>query len=125
MRISRIVRTQRRTLCAGETIQHLPSTPMTTEQYRIRKYPNRRLYDTRRSKFITSEELYTIVRSGNRIHVTDSASGTDITNIVLLNTVIGRDPERILAISSDVFHAMVVGGNEGSTPVQRASATTS
>jgi len=95
---------------------------MTTEQYRIRKYPNRRLYDTRRSKFITSEELYSLVRSGNKIHVTDSASGTDITNIVLLTTVINRDPARILAISSDVFHTMVVGGNEGGTPVARTSA---
>lgn len=94
---------------------------MTTEQYRIRKYPNRRLYDTRRSKFITSEELYALVRSGNRIHVTDSASGTDITNIVLLNTVIDRDPARILAISSDVFHAMVVGGGEGTASEVRAS----
>ncbi|MFM7480412.1 MAG: polyhydroxyalkanoate synthesis regulator DNA-binding domain-containing protein [Planctomycetota bacterium] len=95
---------------------------MTTEQYRIRKYPNRRLYDTRRSKFITSGELYALMRSGNRIHVTDSATGTDITNIVLLTTVIDRDPDRILAISSDVFHAMVVGGNEGGSPVARATA---
>jgi polyhydroxyalkanoate synthesis repressor PhaR len=99
-------------------------TTATTDQYRIRKYPNRRLYDTRRSKFITSEELYSIVRSGNRIHVTDSASGSDITNIVLLNTVIDRDPARILAIPSDVFHAMVAGGNEGGSPVSRVSTST-
>jgi len=99
-------------------------TTATTDQYRIRKYPNRRLYDTRRSKFITSEELYSIVRSGNRIHVTDSASGSDITNIVLLNTVIDRDPARILAISTDVFHAMVAGGGEGGSTGHRAAAPT-
>ncbi len=75
----------------------------------IRKYPNRRLYDTSQSAFITSEELYAIVRSGHRIEVTDSATGADITNIVLLNAMIDRDPERIKGVSKDIFHALAAG----------------
>lgn len=80
---------------------------MTKDPIRIRKYPNRRLYDTSRSTFITSEELYDMVRSGSRIEVVESASGTDITNIVLINAIIDRDPARILSLSSDFFHGMV------------------
>ncbi len=83
---------------------------MPNQTIRIRKYPNRRLYDTSRSAFITSEELYAIVRSGRKIEVIDSASGGDITNIVLLNAIIDRDPERILSIPTNVFHAMANGG---------------
>ncbi|MSQ90937.1 MAG: hypothetical protein EXS01_06045 [Phycisphaerales bacterium] len=82
---------------------------MTQEIIRIRKYPNRRLYDTSRSAFITSDQLYSIVREGNRVEVIESATGTDITNIVLLNAIIDRDPSRILSIPATVFHAMVSG----------------
>ncbi len=85
---------------------------MPNSTVRIRKYPNRRLYDTTRSAFITGEELYTIVRNGRQIQVTDSASGTDITNIVLLNAIIDRDPDRILAIPASIFHAMANSGGE-------------
>ncbi len=76
---------------------------------RIRKYPNRRLYDTSRSAFITASELHETVRSGRQVEVVDSATGTDITNIVLLNSIIERDPARILAVPSMVFHAMITG----------------
>ena len=76
---------------------------------RIRKYPNRRLYDTTRSTFITSEELYTMVRSGTEVQVVESTSGTDITNIVLINAIIERDPSRICAIQSNIFHQMILG----------------
>lgn len=96
---------------------------MTTDSYRIRKYPNRRLYDTRRSKFITSKELFAIMCEGNRVQVTDSATGGDITNIVLINTVIACDPARILSIPAEALQAMV-GGN-GGTPSGAAARASS
>ena len=74
---------------------------------RIRKYPNRRLYDTTRSTFITTEELYTMVRSGMQVQVVESTSGTDITNIVLLNAIIERDPSRICSMAPDIFHQII------------------
>ena len=87
---------------------------------RIRKYPNRRLYDTTRSTFITTEELYTMVRSGMQVQVVESTSGTDITNIVLLNAIIERDPSRICSMAPDIFHQMIMGspdaGEVSSTP---------
>ncbi len=76
---------------------------------RIRKYPNRRLYDTSRSAFITASDLHETVRSGRQVEVVESASGVDITNIVLLNSIIERDPTRILAIPTAVLHAMITG----------------
>ena len=76
---------------------------------RIRKYPNRRLYDTTRSAFITTEELYTMVRSGTQVLVVESTTGTDITNIVLINAIIERDPSRICSIPSKIFHQMILG----------------
>ncbi len=82
---------------------------MIKDVIRIRKYPNRRLYDTSRSAFITTGQLHEIVRGGRQVEVVDSSTGVDITNIVLLNSIIERDPARILAIPSAVFHAMING----------------
>ncbi len=76
---------------------------------RIRKYPNRRLYDTSRSTFITSGQLHDIVRTGSQIQVIETASGRDITNIVLMQTVIERDPNRIINLPTDKIHNLVRG----------------
>ena len=97
---------------------------MSKQLVRIRKYPNRRLYDTTRSTFITTEELYTMVRSGMQVQVVESTSGTDITNIVLLNAIIERDPSRICSMTPDIFHQMIMGspdaGEVSSTPSESA-----
>ena len=82
---------------------------MSKQLVRIRKYPNRRLYDTTRSTFITTEELYTMVRSGTQVQIVESTTGTDITNIVLITAIIERDPSRICAIQSNIFHQMILG----------------
>jgi polyhydroxyalkanoate synthesis repressor PhaR len=75
----------------------------------IRKYPNRRLYDTSRSTFITSGQLHDIVRNGSQIQVIETASGRDITNIVLMQAVIERDPARITSLPTDKIHNLVRG----------------
>ncbi len=87
----------------------------------IRKYPNRRLYDTSRSSFITSGQLHDIVRHGTQIQVIETASGRDITNIVLMQTVIERDPSRILSLPTDKIHDLVRGVECGCAPAANAA----
>lgn len=58
----------------------------------IKKYANRRLYDTERSCYITLEDLGTMVRDGRDFRVVDAKSGEDITHNVL--TQIIMDEER-------------------------------
>jgi len=95
---------------------------MSKQTIRIRKYPNRRLYDTSRSAFITANQLFTIVREGQQIEVIDSATKADITNIVLLNILIDLDPARVSAMSSSVLHAVANGAGELShAAVERGS----
>jgi polyhydroxyalkanoate synthesis regulator protein len=49
----------------------------------IRRYRNRRLYDTAAGRTITQKELAVIVRAGHQVRVTDFATGEDITVTVL------------------------------------------
>lgn len=53
----------------------------------IKKYPNRRLYDTERSAYITLNEVHQIVRGGEDFKVIDANSGEDITRSILVQII--------------------------------------
>lgn len=84
-----------------------PASALGAEPVRIRKYPNRRLYDTSRSRHLTHDGVIALVAEGRAVQVTDSRSGADITNAVLLQIMIERDPEKLAAVPSElVIRAM-------------------
>ena len=73
---------------------------------RIRKYPNRRLYDTSRSTHLTHDEVLAIVRRGQRVQISDSRTETDITNEVLLQILIAREPGIVAALPTQTLLAI-------------------
>ncbi|MSR41225.1 MAG: hypothetical protein EXS10_04905 [Phycisphaerales bacterium] len=73
---------------------------------RIRKYPNRRLYDTTRSTHLTHDDVLRLVRSGHRVSISNSSTDADITNSVLLQILVARDPNAIAGIPSDMVFAL-------------------
>ncbi len=50
----------------------------------LRKYTNRRLYDTSRSCYVTLEDVKQLVLSGEAFQVLDSKTGNDLTRNILL-----------------------------------------
>jgi polyhydroxyalkanoate synthesis repressor PhaR len=54
----------------------------------IKKYPNRRLYDTSAGKYVNLEDLATMIRDGREIQVVDSKTGEDITRVVLTQIIL-------------------------------------
>jgi polyhydroxyalkanoate synthesis repressor PhaR len=54
----------------------------------IKKYGNRRLYDTGDSKYVTLEELATKVRGGADLRVVDAQTGEDLTQATLAQVVL-------------------------------------
>ncbi len=53
----------------------------------IKKYPNRRLYDTEISSYITLEEVRQLVVDGEEFEVRDAKTGEDLTRSVLLQII--------------------------------------
>lgn len=53
----------------------------------IKKYPNRRLYDTEISSYITIDEVRQLVVDGENFEVRDAKSGEDLTRSVLLQII--------------------------------------
>jgi polyhydroxyalkanoate synthesis repressor PhaR len=59
----------------------------------IKKYPNRRLYDTEISSYITLEEVRQLVLDGDEFEVRDAKSGDDLTRTVLLQIISEHEGE--------------------------------
>lgn len=54
----------------------------------IKKYPNRRLYDTEASAYLNLDGLAGLVRRGVEVRVVDATTGADLTREVLLQVVL-------------------------------------
>ncbi len=73
----------------------------------INKYPNRRYYDTRNSRHITLQEIHDLITSGNDVCVTDTGTGEDLTNIVLMQILLERDHLKLDLFPSSIMHMMI------------------
>ncbi len=75
--------------------------------HNIKKYSNRRYYDTTRSRHITLREMHNLICEGQELKITDGKSGADITNVVLTQIILERDPPKLDIFPSQVLHQMI------------------
>ena len=64
---------------------------MAAQKHLIKKYANRKLYDTQTSRYITLEGISHLVREGHEIQVVDRDSGRDLTPLILSQIVVGEE----------------------------------
>ena len=62
-----------------------------TDKVTIKKYANRRLYDTESSTYITLDRLAQMVREGREFEVVDAKTGEDITRQVLTQIIVEEE----------------------------------
>lgn len=53
----------------------------------VRKYENRRLYDTSSSRYVNLPEIAQLIREGTEVQVVDAKSGDDITAVILTQII--------------------------------------
>ncbi len=73
----------------------------------IKKYSNRRFYDTTRSCHVSLNELYDLVCQGYTLELSDSKSGQDITNVVLTQIILERDAPKLAIFPAEILHQMI------------------
>jgi polyhydroxyalkanoate synthesis repressor PhaR len=54
----------------------------------IRKYPNRRLYDTSSRRYVNLDDLAAMIRQGADLQVVDAKTGEDLTRVVLTQIIL-------------------------------------
>jgi polyhydroxyalkanoate synthesis repressor PhaR len=67
----------------------------------IRKYPNRRLYDTQESRYVTLSDVCDLVQNEQDVVVIDKKSGNDITRSILLQVISEQEQNGEALISQD------------------------
>jgi polyhydroxyalkanoate synthesis repressor PhaR len=73
----------------------------------IKKYPNRRLYDTEESRYITLTDVKELILSDAKLKVIDKKTGDDITRTILLQ-VISEQEQNGNAIMNEGFLIQVI-----------------
>ena len=69
----------------------------------IKKYPNRRLYDTKTSVYITLADVKKLVVEGEEFQVVDAKTGEDLTRSILLQVILEEEAAGAPMFSSDVL----------------------
>jgi len=69
----------------------------------IKKYPNRRLYDTRTSTYITLADVKQLVLGNEEFQVVDAKSGDDLTRAILLQIILEEESGGSPMFTSDVL----------------------
>lgn len=84
----------------------------TPGQVIIKKYSNRRLYDSTNKRYVTLDDIAALIREGNEVKVIDSQTGADISKVILIQVVLEseKNKEDILPVS--FLHMLIKYGNK-------------
>ena len=77
------------------------------EERLIRKYSNRRLYDTGASRHVTLEDLRELIVAGEKLKVVDDKSGEDLTRAVLLQIIADQEQFGSPVLSSELLEMII------------------
>ena len=75
---------------------------------KIKKYANRRLYDTEKSAYITLGELAEMVRSGVQIEVRDARNDSDLTRATLVQIILEIETEGHQMLPIDALRQIIM-----------------
>lgn len=73
----------------------------------IKKYPNRRFYDTTRSCHVSSAEIHDLIVQGYEVEITDSATGDNITNAFLTQLILEHHAPKLSIFPAQTLHQII------------------
>ena len=76
-------------------------------QHLIRKYSNRRLYDTAASRHVTLDDLRQLIISGEKIRVVEDKSARDLTRSVLLQIICEQEQSGAPVLGSELLEMII------------------
>jgi polyhydroxyalkanoate synthesis repressor PhaR len=78
----------------------------------IKRYANRKMYDTTRSCYVTLEEIAEIVRQGTEIHVIDNKTKQDLTEVTLTQALLDSERKQRGTVPLAGLRHLISSGNE-------------
>lgn len=78
----------------------------------IKRYPNRKLYDTEAKQYVTLEQIAELIRSGNDVQVIDHETGEDLTSLTLSQVILEMEKRQSGFLPTSLMTSLIRSGGE-------------
>jgi polyhydroxyalkanoate synthesis repressor PhaR len=85
----------------------------------IKRYPNRKLYNTEAKQYITLKGIADLIRQGDEIQVIDNASGEDLTALTLTQIILEEEKNRSGLLTNSFLMNLIRAGEDRLSSLQR------
>jgi polyhydroxyalkanoate synthesis repressor PhaR len=89
----------------------------------IKRYPNRKLYDTEAKQYITLDGIAKLIRQGEEVSVVDHATGEDLTALTLTQVILEQEKRRGGFLPQTVLAGLIQAGGERMSTLRGALAS--
>ena len=86
----------------------------------IKRYPNRKLYDTEAKKYVTLGGVAELIRAGEEVQVIDYVSEEDLTALTLAQIIFEQEKKRDGLLPLSVLSGLIQAGGDRLNALQRA-----
>jgi polyhydroxyalkanoate synthesis repressor PhaR len=80
------------------------------EKILLKKYANRRLYDTAKSTYVTLDQVAEMIRQGNQVEVRDAKTKEDVTAFILTQIVLEKAKNKSALLPVTLLHLIIQYG---------------
>lgn len=85
----------------------------------IKRYPNRKLYNTQAKQYIKLADIEELIRRGDEVQVIDHASGEDLTTLTLTQIILEQQKNQNSLLSRSLLTSLIRAGEDRITALQR------
>src|SRR5919201_4499034 len=78
----------------------------------IKKYGNRRLYDTAGSRYVNLDQIAALIRQGREVRVVDAKTGQDLTRVTLTQIITEDAKDKPTGLPLELLRQLIVASDE-------------
>lgn len=86
----------------------------------IKRYPNRKLYNTNAKQYITLKGIAELIRGGTEVQVIDHASGEDLTALTLTQIILEQEKDQGGVMTNSFLTGLIRAGGDRLSAIQRS-----
>ena len=87
----------------------------------IKRYSNRKLYDTKASHYVSLQDIIKLVRADEDVQVMDSRTGEDLTSVIFAQAMAEEEKSKGSVFSQDTLKELIKRGGESLDEILRTS----
>ncbi len=88
----------------------------------IKRYPNRKLYDTEAKHYVSLEGVAELIRQGAEVTVIDNATGDEITSLILMQIIAEQERKQGSVLPQSLLAGLIQAGEQTLSAVRRSMA---